>query len=87
MAQTATARNDLILVDSAYESEGQYFLNIKLPLTHSETLNRDIYSWDALKRLPEVVEFNGRLYGRTGWNSDTGFAYYKADHNIAKGVR
>lgn len=33
--------------------------------------------YDDYKSLPRVVEYQGVLYGKTGWNSDTCQAYYK----------
>ncbi|MBY0277914.1 hypothetical protein K2Z84_21480 [Candidatus Binatia bacterium] len=35
--------------------------------------------FDAYKALPEVVEFDGRLWGLTGWNSDTGRACWQPE--------
>lgn len=40
--------------------------------------------------LPDAVSFQGEIYGKTGWNSDRGQAYYKNTANVAfavKGVR
>ena len=36
-----------------------------------------------LRLLPSAVVFEGRLYGRTGWNSDRHVAYYRTDAPIA----
>lgn len=33
--------------------------------------------------LPGVVEFEGRVCGKTGWSSDTNLACYKSDAKIA----
>ena len=33
--------------------------------------------FDFYMGLPSVLEFQGRLFGKTGWNSDTGKACYK----------
>lgn len=35
------------------------------------------YTYDSVKHMPEVVEYDGRLYRRTGWDSDAGEAFYK----------
>jgi len=39
--------------------------------------------YQELKRLPSAVIFEGRLYGRTGWNSDRHVAYYRTDAPVA----
>lgn len=41
---------------------------------------------DEYLALPAVVEFQGTTYYRTGWNSDTGAAYYKLTgfHAVAR---
>lgn len=44
--------------------------------------------WDMYQcycRLPNVVEFNGKLFGKSCWNSDNGRAYYRSDLKIAHG--
>ena len=43
------------------------------------TASVNVDGWDDVKRLPKVIEINGRLYGRTGWNSDSLVAYYRTD--------
>lgn len=35
-------------------------------------------NYDGYVRLPDGMDFEGRVYTRTGWNSDTQVAYYKA---------
>jgi hypothetical protein len=39
--------------------------------------------FDCFKALPEVVEFEGKLCGKTGWNSDKNLAYYQSNARIA----
>ncbi len=39
--------------------------------------------YDAFKSLPDVAEFQGRNYVKTGWNSDIGQAYYKSGIQFA----
>lgn len=39
--------------------------------------------YDAYKALPDAVEFGGAVFGKTGWNSDRGDAYYKSDAMVA----
>ena len=43
---------------------------------------------DAYQALPQTIRtLNGdRLAGKTGWNSDTGVAYYRTDAMMAKVV-
>lgn len=56
-----------ITVNSHYElDEGEFWL---------ET---DCADHDAWCRLPPVVEFNGRRYGKAGWNSDSNKACYSS---------
>jgi hypothetical protein len=42
--------------------------------------------YDVYKHLPAAVSFEGRLLGKTGWNSDNGEAYYQSNASIAKVV-
>jgi hypothetical protein len=39
--------------------------------------------YDHYASLPDVVEVNGQLLARTGWNSDRDVAYYKSGCLIA----
>lgn len=39
--------------------------------------------YDALTLLPVALEFEGRRYGRTGWNSDRGVAYFTTRQGFA----
>lgn len=39
--------------------------------------------YDSYKQLPNAVEFGGEVYGKTGWNSDHGEAYYKTGTAVA----
>ena len=40
----------------------------------------------AFTGLPAAVEFEGNKYGRAGWNSDHGIAYYKTSAPFGKRV-
>ena len=40
--------------------------------------------YEAFVELPKVVAFNGLRYGLTGWNSDSGMAYYRSDARYAE---
>ena len=33
--------------------------------------------YDAFEALPKAVEYDGKLFGLTGWNSDSYHAYYE----------
>lgn len=38
---------------------------------------------DKYKSLPQAVMFMDKVYGKTGWNSDRGVAYYRDDQPVA----
>ena len=40
----------------------------------------------AFARLPRALMFDGREYGRTGWNSDRFVAYYRTDAKTAEAL-
>lgn len=60
-----------ITINSAYCLEGNYWL---------ET---DCADYDAWSQLPAVVNFENRVYGKTGWNSDNGKACYSSNKLVA----
>lgn len=39
--------------------------------------------YDHYATLPCVVNFDGKLFGKTGWNSDTNKACYKSHTSVA----
>lgn len=39
--------------------------------------------FDTYKKLPEVVSYDNRMYGKTGWNSDAQVGYYRDDAKVA----
>ena len=43
------------------------------------------HDFDHFKSLPAAVRYDGQTFGKTGWNSDTGFGYYRSDAKIAVG--
>jgi hypothetical protein len=63
-------------------------LNSLVVLNHG-TLDGECFAvvscgdYSIYKALPAAVTFQGRAYGRTGWNSDTGHAYYKTGQPFA----
>lgn len=43
--------------------------------------------YGSFKKLPAAVEFQGRIYGKTAFDSDRNIASYKTDAHIARAVR
>lgn len=39
--------------------------------------------YDVYRKLPAAVEFQGVFYGKAGWNSDIGNAYYRSGKTYA----
>ncbi len=39
----------------------------------------DVADYIDFIRTPHAVEYNGQVYGRSGWNSDKCIAYYRTD--------
>lgn len=68
---TATATNLLKVELSTFHHIG--FATVDL---HGET-HYDLYQ--MYKRLPDMIECNGRLYGKSCWDSDKHKAYYRTD--------
>lgn len=67
---TANAVN-AIPVTSSHIIEGQVVI---------ETTCRD---YDHYRSLPDAVTYNGVVCGKTGWNSDRGYACYKSGVALA----
>lgn len=42
--------------------------------------------FDFYMTLPAAIEFQGKLFGKTGWNSDTCKACYKTGTNLARRI-
>lgn len=63
--------HDAIVIINADIIEGETVLT---------TACRDFDQWCAL---PGVVEFEGRICGKTGWSSDTYLACYKSGAKMA----
>jgi hypothetical protein len=55
----------------AYPMDGHYWLEVPCE------------DYDALKALPHALAFEGRTYGRTGWDSDKRRAYYSTRQSVA----
>lgn len=43
--------------------------------------------FDAYRALPCALSYNGSTYGRTGWNSDRGVAYFRIGAPLAHPVK
>lgn len=68
------ATTDLVAQAHDYLPEGVEVLT--LPLAEG---------FDTYKRLPPVLEYQGRKYGKTGWNSDVMVGYWRTDALIVQG--
>lgn len=68
-----------VIVESVQNCDGITFLTVSLGGGEHWDL------WQAYSRLPNVVEFNGRLFGKSCWDSDKGRGYYRSDMSIAIG--
>lgn len=64
-------RVDAVDVVSSYELDNEHWLVVPC------------CDYDTFKDLPRAVKFDGRLYGRTGWNSDSGQGYYCTGKQVA----
>lgn len=64
----ATPITNLLKID-AIQGKNE-ILVVKLEGDHSQM-------YDAYRHLPVAVEFDGKRYQKTGWNSDECEAYYK----------
>lgn len=68
----ATPVTDAIRILAVEKCDGTTFLTI------------DCRDWDVMRGLPKLVSFDGRVFGKTGWNSDRGIAYYSDAVRIAR---
>lgn len=46
-------------------------------------ITTDCIDYDEYHNLPQVVEYRGRVFGKTGWNSDLNLAYFRTDARVA----
>jgi len=53
-------------------------------LGNVRVLETNCSDYESFKSLPAAVEFDGHIYGRSGWNSDHETAYYRTDTWVAK---
>ena len=76
MIATATI-TDRIVVE-VVDAQGIGFAVVDL---HGEHYDQ----WTMYKKLPSVIEVDGRLFGKSCWDSDKCKAYYRTDKSFAKG--
>lgn len=70
---------------TATKIEGAVVVRAQHTLTSGvQALVVDCADYDAYQRLPQGVEFEGKRYGLSGWNSDMGCAYYRTDMRLAQ---
>jgi len=60
------------LVPEPWKIDGQRGLTLRI-----DQDGEGHYSYAEVRKLPKVVEYDGRLYRQTGWNSDDGTVVYK----------
>lgn len=61
-----------VSVNSSYLLDGEYWLEVSFA-----------NGYDGYKALPKALEYDGRKYGQTGWNSDKNLAYYCTSKKFA----
>ena len=44
----------------------------------------DVADYMNFINTPHAIEYDGQVYGRTGWNSDKFVAYYRTDKKVAR---
>lgn len=77
-AERARIDRDSIAIMNAYTMPNQVsVIEIKLPADYEEALDR-------FTALPDALEFRGKQYGKSSWNSDTRTACYRTDRPLAK---
>jgi hypothetical protein len=62
----ATATN-FIKIDSFQQIEGEYIATASC------------FSFDEYKAFPNVIDIQGRIMVKTGWNSDTNYVCFKSN--------
>lgn len=73
----AKVLSDLMAVEPS-ACDGDYFLTVDID-------SDDPYG--SFKKLPAGLEYEGRIYGKTAYNSDRNKAYYKAGVPLARRVK
>jgi hypothetical protein len=78
MCWTANAVENAVSVDHYEERDGIAVVCVAIDPD-------DPYG--SFKKLPAAIEFKGRVFGKTAYNSDRNRAYYRTDANVARGIR
>lgn len=68
----AKARSDLLTLQSLFRFDDIWFAEC------------DCNDYDHYKSLPNVIEAQGHVLGKSAWNSERNIAYYRDDKIIAK---
>jgi hypothetical protein len=87
-AQKATAQKTDGFVIQSHETLPDGVRVIVLSMTDEsleDSLGRE-YRYNTYQKLPMALEYEGRTYGKTGWNSDRMVCYYRDDAHIARSV-
>jgi len=71
----ATAKREYVKVLNWYHIDG------------AVVVITDCADYDAYRALPDAIEVEGHLLGKTGWNSDRGTACFKSGVLLARKVR
>ena len=67
MEKTATAVKDAVVVEQAYDLEGQGWLVVAI---HGD-------AYQAFKKLPDALMYDGQIYGKSAFDSDRMRAYFR----------
>jgi hypothetical protein len=87
MEKTAKEVKGLIVVEQAYELEGTKWLVVRLDSRTVPLTEHGNVDYVAFKKLPGFVMYDGTVYGKSGFNSDSHRAYYKTGIAYATAVR
>ncbi len=63
---------DYLVPYSVVKANGVNILNFRMSQD-----DNGYYSYESIKDFPDVVEYDGLLFRRTGWDSDHGIVIYK----------
>ena len=68
----AKAKSEYIRIHYCVCLDGEYVAEV------------DCHDFKHFQSLPSAIEYDGRLLGKTGWNSDSNRACYKSGAMLAK---
>ena len=66
---------DAIVITASYKLDG------------ISVLETNCTSFQQFCDLPQVVEYEGKIFGKSGWSSDRCYACYKSNISVAFGVK